>query len=173
MSMKLYEMSAQYREIERLLDGAEGEDAIEALTIALDELEEDIDGKLLSIGKLIESYHAEAAAIKAVADRQAKRAKAATRSAEWLEEYALRTMRATNRPKIVSTELTMRIKRGTGAVEITDESAIEERFVDVVTSRVVRKADLRTALLAMKGDGDESPALPGARLVFNEKLEVK
>lgn len=170
--MKLYEMGAQYAEIEKLLEQAEDESAIEALTIALDDMDEDLDEKLLSIGKLIESHRTEAAAIKEVADRQAKRAKQAIARAEWLEQYAMRTMKATNHTKIVSPELTMRIKRGSGAVDVFDAAAVPSQFIKVVEVREVSKADLRQTLLGMEAQGVD-PVLPGARLVFNEKLEVK
>lgn len=173
--MKLYEMTSEYIEIGRLLEQAEEEgnvNAIEALAIAIDEIDEDMDAKLLSIAKLVESYRAEAAAIKEVAARQAKRAKAAEGRADWLAKYAMAAMKRTGHTKIVSPELTMRVKVGTGAVEITDEAAVPEGFWQTKTVREISKADLRTALMAMKDAGSDG-VLPGARLVFNEKLEIK
>jgi len=175
--MKLYEMGLQYTEISRLLEEAEGADnanATEALTIALDEIDEDMDAKLLSIAKLVESYRAEAAAIKEVAARQAKRAKAAEGHADWLANYALATMKRTGHLKIVSPELTMRLKLGTGSVEVFDEARVPDQFWRTKEIREIDRAGLRDALLAFHKAGTTSDfTVSGARLVFNEKLEIR
>lgn len=173
--MHLYEMTATMAKLADRLEAAneaEDEHAAEAMQNALDELDEDVDAKLLSIGKLIEHFRAQAAAIKEVAARQSKRAKAVEGKADWLERYALNAMKATGHTKIVDPELTLRLKVGTGSVEISDIDKLPEQFVRVKEVREADKAAIRDLLLKKKEVG-EAPEIEGARLVFNEKLEIK
>lgn len=173
--MHLYEMTAAMQKLADKLEAAneaEDENAAEAWQAALEELDEDVDEKLLGIGKLIEHYRAQATAIKEVAARQSKRAKAVEGKAAWLEQYALSAMKSTGHTKIIDPELTLKIKTGNGAVEVTDLEQLPVEFIRVKKIKEADKSSIRDLLLGKKDKGEE-PAIPGARLVFSEKLEIK
>lgn len=175
MSMKLYELTGTMARIIGDIERAEAagdEGLVEALQNALDEWGDDTRDKLVNVAKYRESLLAEAAAIKAVADKQAARAKAITNRAEWLAGYVIRSMRAASLGTVETPELLLRVKSGSGSVEITDETKVPEQFWRIKTVKELNKADLNETLKQMAKNG-KKPELPGARLVFNDKLEVK
>lgn len=167
-------MTATMAKLADKLEAANEDDegAVEAWQNALDELDEDVDTKLLSIAKLIEHNRATAAAIKEVAARQSKRAKAHEAKAAWLERYALNAMKLTGHTKIVDPELTLKLKVGNGAVEVDDIALLPPEFVRTKEVKEADKSAIRDVLLGKKEAGEEA-VMPGAHLVFSEKLEIK
>lgn len=174
--MKLYELAGTMQKIVADLERAEeaGDEAlVEALQNALDEWGDDTKAKLVNVAKYRESLIAEAEAIAAVAKKQAARAKAVTARAEWLEGYLIRSMKAAAIPVVETAELLLRLKSGSGSVEIFDEAKVPSQFWKTIPeTKEISKADLRASLLAMAKAG-QKPELSGARLVFNDKLEVR
>jgi len=176
MSLHLYEITETIRKIEAMLDAAEqNEDssAVEAFGNAMEEWGDIAEDKLVAVAKVIDSLKAEADAIMEVANRQAARAKALQKRAEWLSGYALSAMHQIGKTEIKTPEMLIRIKRGTGAVEVYDESKVPAIFFNVVPeSRVISKTEINKSLKALQSEGRDA-SIPGARLVFNEKLEIK
>lgn len=174
--MKLYELTGTMVKIIHDLEAAESDgnaDLSEALQNALTEWGDDTKDKLLSVAKYREQLLAESAAISAVALKQANRAKALKARADWLEGYIIRSMKAAQIPSIDTPEMRLRIKTGSGSVEIDDADKVPATFWRwIPASKEVSKTDLRTHLIALAQSGNPA-AVPGARLVFNEKLEIK
>lgn len=173
--MKLYEITSTIAHI--LADVEQAEEAgdaerLEALGEALADWSGDLNAKVCAIAGLREELLAEANARKDVIKRQQDLVKALEKRAEWLTSYAIAGMHAAGCIDINTPEMRVRLKVGTGAVEVTSEDDIPAIFWrEVPATKTVDKSDLRAALLLMKKNG-ATPELPGARLVFNESLKV-
>lgn len=173
--MKLYELSSTVMSIMASIEDTQesGEEPSQALAEALADWTDDLQSKVINIAGFRESLLAEAEAIKAVAKRQQARAKALEIRAEWLEQYVVDAMRAAKITEAKSPQMLVRVKAGTGSVEIDDESLIPGEFWKVIPeTKVVSAAEVRKALLA-KAQNGEAPVIAGARLKFNYRLEVK
>ena len=173
--MRLYEITRTIASIMEDIEDAEfdgDESRLSALGEALEDWGADLNSKICAIAGMREELLAEASAIKDVIDRQQARAKALVKRAEWLTTYALAGMHAAGCSDINTPEMRVRLKTGTGSVEVINEDDVPAIFWrEVPATKVVDKSELRAALLNLKKNG-ATPELPGARLVFNESLKV-
>jgi hypothetical protein len=173
--MKLYEITSTIDHIMADVEQAEadGDTArLEALGEALSDWTGDLDAKICAIVGTREELLVEASARKDVSKRQLDRANALEKRAAWLESYAISGMHAAGRNDIDKPEMRVRLKVGTGAVEVTREDDLPAIFWrEIPATKTVDKAELRAALMIMKNKG-ETPVLPGARLVFSESIKV-
>jgi hypothetical protein len=173
--MKLYELTGTIARIMADVEQAEadGDSAkLEALGEALSDWGDDLNAKVCAIAGMREELLAEASAINDVAKRQQDRAKALEKRAAWLETYAIAGMHKAKCNDINTPEMRVRLKTGTGAVEVVEESKIPPAYlIAIPATTAVNKAAIRAELLKMKAAGN-SPELPGCRLVFNESLKV-
>ena len=152
----LYEISHRFLTV---LDMARDED-VEFSVIAdtLDGIEAEFKEKAIAVAGYFQGLDAQIEAMKDAERRIALRRKSAERHSEQLREYLKTKMEETGIQKIECPYFAISLAKCPTSVEITDESAIPERFINV---KVVRAPD-KTAIKAAGG-------CPGAVLVTDKK----
>lgn len=121
--MKLYEIADEYRSLLNAIET--GEIPEEAIADTLEAVGGELDTKLDGVIGYIKELYAEAAAIKAEADKLAARAKAKTRKAEGLALYITRVLEGLGRATFENEHHKISFIPST-AVRITDEAAFIE-----------------------------------------------
>lgn len=106
--MKLYEIAAEYRRIDEMLDESGGELTPE-LEEAMSTLDDALEAKIDAIGGLVREKQAEADALSAEALRFAGRAKTAQGSSYRLKEYVLHCLTAAGREKVKGSRFSARV----------------------------------------------------------------
>lgn len=162
--MKLYEISAQYRDIQAL---AEDPDIpVEAIEYALVEVHHELQVKATNIVAVILGMEAEAGAIKDAETRMTARRKALESRAKWLREYVMTHMDRAGISEIKSPEILLRVRASQPAVVIDDERALPGWAVDTEIIAKIRRADIRKRIEA-------GETVPGAHLQHGQWLEVR
>lgn len=162
--MKLYEISAQYQEIQSLAE--DPEIPPEALEYALVEVRGDLQAKATNIVAVILGMEIDARAIKDAEERMAARRKALESRAKWLREYVLTHLIRAGISEIKSPEILLRVRDSQPSVVIDDESSLPGWAIETVISAKIHKSDIRKRIEA-------GEAVPGARLVHSQWLEVR
>ena len=121
--MKLYEIADEYRSLLNAI--ATGEIPEEAIADTLEAVGGELDTKLDCVISYIKELYAEAAAIKAEADKLAARCKAKTKKAEGLALYITRVLEGLGRASFENERHKISFIPST-AVRITDEAAFIE-----------------------------------------------
>ena len=154
----LYELDEAIRNFELEIDEETGE-VLNAED--LDNLEMERETKIESVGLWVKNLEAEKEAVKAEKDRFAQREKVLGNKIErlkgWLS-YALQGEKFTTPRLVVS-------YRKSESVNITNESAIDDKYCDI---SVVRKPN-KTALKKALKDGEE---IVGAELVEKQNIQI-
>lgn len=165
--MKLYEIADQ---VERLLaecvDPETGEITDEAAA-ELDQLEMARDEKALAVAAYLKGEECEAAAVKAEADRLAKRVRTHQNRARWLHDYLATYFPQDHKASNANTRLTW---AGSPAAVVLDpdveahpEAKLCERFLRRTV--VPNKIEIGNALKA-------GETVPGAKLVKRTSLRI-
>lgn len=169
--MKLYEITQTLLDIEARIAASEG--GSEALDEALKDWDVEFQEKIVNLAGLMDTLKAEQEAVATVIKRRQEYAKSLGARIASLEAYTMKCMEAVQRTEVKTPDILVRIKTGTGAVEVTDPSKLPSDYrLFVPSSWDVDKAGIRAALLAKK-KVNEPTEMPGAHLVFSKKLEIK
>ncbi len=122
MSLKLFELSAQYKSLEAL---AETDDlAPEFIADTLDALTGQFEDKAVAVAKFILSLEAAAEDIEAAAEAMHQRAARIEKRAESIRQYLLLNLQVVDAKRIETSELVIRRQLNPVAVRITDEHAV-------------------------------------------------
>jgi hypothetical protein len=160
--MKLYELTNQFKEIERMED-------LDDQTM-LDTLE-GIEGDFLDKGQNVAAYFqnldAEASALKEAENRITARRKSIENKSNSLKEYLLRNMQALNITKIECPEFSITLRKPSRIVEVYDESKLGDEFTVTKTITTPDKNLIKKFI----NDGFE---INGARLIDGKQtLTIK
>lgn len=167
--MKLYELSGQYQDLERL---AESEDIPEeVLRDTLEGLLGDFEVKATNIAKLVLSLDATAEAIEAAAEAMKLRAKRIEQRAEQLRAYVLFHMQAMKVAGVDNEEIVIKRKNNQPAVVVTDEAIVPDEYwrQPPPPAKVIDKKALKEAIQAL----EPGKFIPGAYVAAGERLEIK
>lgn len=126
MSLKLFEITAQLREFEKI---SESEDIpAEVIRDTLEALSGDFETKAVNVAKFILELESRAYAIANAAKRQAERAKRIEKRADAIRAYLLWSLQCVDRKKIETEDLVIRRQENPVAVHITDEKLLPVNF---------------------------------------------
>ena len=150
--MRLYELTQQFKEIERMED-------LDDQTM-LDTLES-IEGDFLAKGQNVAAYFqnldADANALKEAESRISARRKAIENKSNSLKEYLLRNMQALGITKIECPEFSITLRKPSEIIEVYDESAVPDVYkvseITTTTSKTLIKRQLKNGV-----------EVPGARI---------
>jgi hypothetical protein len=160
MTEKLYELTEQYRWLEKVLDEAEEEfprDALDAIKARIDDKAEDI-------AKLIRSYEADVVAIKSEVERLTKRSATIQNKIAWLKGYLQQEMQAADIPSIKKGLFTISIQSCPASVDILNLEEIPTEFRRVVPESW--QPDKKMILDYFKECGEK---VPGVEIITNKK----
>ena len=159
--MKLYELSGRYAALYDAAVDVNG-DVPDELFEALEGAEEALEEKVAACVRVVRNLEADREALKAEADRFAKRAKVAANAADRLKDYVLRCLQAAGVAKVDGL-IPVAVRQSNPAVAIADESAIPAQF-----ARLERVIDRAAVLAALK----RGEAVPGASLTRGTHLRI-
>ena len=164
--MKLFEISAQFHELEKLADS--DEIPAEVIRDTLESVEASFEDKAVAVAKMVLSLEAEAAAINDAAKKMEARSRSAQRRADSLRAYLLFQFQSIDKKRIETDELVLNRRANPVAVQITNEHAIPPEFwvqPEPPPKRIDKKA-VKDALQA-------GAMIDGAFLESGERLEIK
>lgn len=165
--MKLYEISEQYNEIQKLLESDESESMAEAVAETMQLVEADFQEKAVAVVQFTTNLDADVIALDAEIKRLQDRKKAIVNKQESLRDYLRHNMAATGISNIKCQLFSITLSKPAKQVEITDESALPDEFVRVKTTIAPDKAAIAKALK----DGID---VPGAILIDGaQRLTIK
>ena len=167
MSIKLYELTKAYQEVERLME--EGGDWEEALNTIAEQFDEKVD----SVAKAIRSYEAEAKAYKEEAEILISKARTAANKMDRLEDYLLRQMIAVGKDKVDGL-FKVSVRLNPPSVVVVDEGAIPADFLRHIPESW--EPDKKAIMDKWREGGKDFNAPPCAGVIIQEgqkRLEIK
>ena len=165
-SLTLFELAAQFHELENLADSDDLPAAVIANT--LEGIEGEFDDKAIAVAKFVLSLEANAAAVAEAAKAQAQRAARIQKRADALAAYVCFHMQALQRRKIESPEVRLSVRKNPPAVVITDEHAIPPQFW-VQPEPPPKRLDKK----AIKAAIDAGERVDGAFVDASERLDIR
>lgn len=165
-ALTLYQLSEQYRALERLADS--DEIPPEVIRDTLDALSGELDDKAVSVAHFIRNLESAAESIAAAAGNMMIRADRLRDRAHSVREYLLFHMQATNKQRIDSVYFTLSVRNNPPAVVVDDETAVPVEF-KVQPPAPAPRLD-RTMIAAHLKAGE---TVPGCHIVTRQRLEIK
>lgn len=153
--MHLYELTAEYREFQQLVESEE----FDKKTIAdtLESIQGEIKDKGRNVAAFLQNLEADVEALKAAESRIAARRRTIENRAEWLKEYLRSNMERCGISKIECPEFVVTLGKPRDVCEIVNEDELPELYVK---TKVTKSPDKTLILKAMKDGYD----VPGARI---------
>jgi len=163
----LYELTAEFLEVEALLETAEDGEDYRALSERLDELHGTIKQKSDNIVGLARTYEALAEARRNEAKRMADGARAYETRAEWLRKYLLDAMRALEVDRIETSRFTISIRLNPPRVEILEAMMVPSEYQ---RTKVTIDVDKGEVLRHFKDTGE---VVPGVEITRGQRLDIR
>jgi hypothetical protein len=167
--MKLYELSAQYRALEKL----ESSDDLPADVIrdTLEGLEGQLQEKATNVALFCRNLESTADAIDEAAERMRMRGTRLRKRAQSLQQYLLFHMQAAGISKVESPFFTLQVKLNPPAVVIDSENLIPAKFMRTPEPLPPPKPTPDKAAIAKAIKAGEE--VPGAHTEQYQRLEIK
>jgi seryl-tRNA synthetase len=156
--MKLYELTGAYQSLLEAIE--EGQD----FSLALEQLEGEINEKVENIAKVIKSIDAQVKVIKDEEKRLADRRKAMEAEAERLKDYTFTTLQNAGLSKIKGSLLTVSLQNNKPSV-VVDETELADEWL-IPQPPKPDKARLYEAL-------KEGKVIPGATLQNSQSIRIR
>lgn len=165
--MKLYEISQQYDELQKLIESDDSESLAEAVAETMQLVEADFQEKAVAVVQFTANLDANVIALDAEIKRLQDRKKAVVNKQEHLRDYLKHNMAATGISNIKCPLFSITLSKPSQQVEITDESLLPDDFVRVKTTVAPDKVAIAKALK----NGTE---VPGAILMTGaQRLTIR
>ena len=162
---KLYELTGQYLELQKLADS--DEIPMEALDDTFEALEGEYQDKAIAVMQVAQNYGSVADAIDSEIRRLQALKNAAKAKNDRLREYLRENMEATGIKKIEHPLFKITLAAGRDVVEITDTESIPDEYIKV---EVKESPDKRKILNALK----DGASIPGVALAKSKSsLRIK
>ena len=161
--MKLYELTAEYKNI---LDLIEVDDS-EGLKLALEQLDGEIESKVENSVKVIKSIEGDILALKEEEKRLAGRRKALENKVSSMKEYIEHNLNFIDDKKVKTTLFTVAMQNNKKSVNILNEEVIPKEYVKTVTTTSIDKAALYEAM------EKQGLKIDGVELVQTQSLRIR
>jgi hypothetical protein len=165
-SLTLYEISTEYRQALEVLTDPENDLPAEVIADTLEGLQGTLQDKAVNVAKFFKNLEATAQAIKDAEQRMAARRKAIESRVTWMKTYLKDNMESCGITKIESPWFVLALQKNPAAVDIIDEAAIPDEFVEIVTTRKLDKTGIKRAI-------EFGVAVPGAILTRGTRLAMR
>ena len=162
MAVKLYELSERYRVIGNMLETEY--ETKESIKASLDNIQEDFEDKVESIGKFVLELKGTAEAIKDEEERLSKRRQTIVNNSEWLKNYLLTEMLAIRILKVKRDVITVSVVDNPPSVEVSDASLIPENFQRIIPE--TREADKKLIIKRFLETGE---IIEGTQIITGKK----
>jgi septal ring factor EnvC (AmiA/AmiB activator) len=162
--MRLYEIAAQYAELERLI--TDDETLAESLSDTLQALEDAFEAKAENVVKLIRNTEADIEALKTEEKRLSDRRKRLEAKRDRLKDYLTEQLNASGIEKVKTPLFTASLQRNSQpSLKIVNEQEIPQVFWIPQPPVLDRKGIIEYAKTA--------DAVPGVELVYGKHLRIR
>ena len=165
-NLSLYEISQNYRDALDVLTDPDNDLPAEVIADALEGLQGSLEDKAVNVAKFFKNLEAMAQAIKDAEQRMAARRKAIEDRVASLKTYLKGNMESCGITKIESPWFVLAIQKNPAAVDVSDEAAIPDQFVEIVTTRKINKAAIKQTI-------ESGADVPGAVLTRGTRLAIR
>lgn len=141
---KLYELTEMYQNIWGLIDDEEVD--LDALEIALGQVEDTLETKAESMAILVKSIDGDVSALKEEESRLAKRRKALENKQINIKNYLENQLNIMGIDKVKTKLFTVALQNNPPSVNIIDENLIPEQYKKSITTISIVKKDILDAL---------------------------
>lgn len=160
--MKLYEITEQFKQLEKMEDLDE-----ETMLDTLESIEGEFLTKCRNVAAYFQNLDADVRELKEAESRIAARRKSIENKSNSLKEYLLRNMIATGTTKIECPEFSITLRKPSQALEVVDLDLIPEHYKKETVTISADKNAIKAAIKA----GDD---IPGARIIDGKQsLSIK
>lgn len=176
-ALKLYEITAQFKALERLEDS--DEIAQEVILDTLEGLSGDFKQKAIAVAKFIKNLEATADAVAGAVQMMNMREARLRKRAESIRQYLLLHMQITGISRIECAQFQLLIRTNPPAVNIDPLAKLPEQFMVQPPAPPPHpdKRKIKEALLAYEAFGttqaEVQNPVPGAWLTRGERVEIK
>ena len=157
--MKLSEISNELIHLDDALEANDDPEILEAAAIAYFEQEGALEKKLENCGHYLMN-------MKAACERLKRKREVMENKQKRFREYIKFYMQKHNIKKIPCDEFNISLSDGRGSVEILNEEKIPAKFIEIVTTNKIKKAEINKALKS-------GETVDGAVLVKNQTLTIR
>ena len=169
--MKLYEITADYRQALNVLNDADLTDLTideqqQLIHDTLGQFTDRFQSKALAIGAFIANLELEAEALKTMEQRIQQRRKANERKAEWLRDYLQINMQAMDLLDIQDNQIRLSIRKNPPKVIVENDALVPEDFKETEVNILIRKTLIADALKS-------GQSVPGAHLQYGTRLQIR
>ena len=162
--MKLYELSAAYKQVEEMLgDGTDNE----AILDTLESIKDEITVKAQGICSVISQSDAYVVAIDNEIERLQSLKSMHKKKADWLKDYIKTNMENAGQVKIQTPTHVLSIKKNPHKLIIDDESLIPASYQEIIPQTY------KVNSAAVKDDLKNGVDVPGAKLEQGTRLDIK
>lgn len=145
MKQSLYALSTNYVQALDFLTDPDNDIDQQTAVDTMESLDGELDDKLLNVARMIVTLEHQAEGVKAVAKRQAERAKALESKTAWLKDYLKQSMQATGHDKASANDIAIKLAKTPEAVKVIDEALIPSEFWKEKIERSVDKTSIKNA----------------------------
>lgn len=169
--MKLYEITAQYRQALAFLEQVDltdlaPEEQQQLISDTLDEFEDKFQHKALAIGAFVANLELEADSLKIMETRIQQRRKANERKADWLRDYVHVNMQAMELLDIRDNQIRLAIRKNPPKVIVENDALLPDDYKESQVNILIRKSLIADAL-------KNGQSVPGAYLQYGTCLQIK
>jgi hypothetical protein len=164
--MKLHELTAEYRELERLAENPEADQ--NQLIVWMDERKDALQEKAINIGMFVQNLDATVKAIAEAEKHMDERKRVIENRIKWIKGYLLNGMKAAEIQKIECPYFKITRKKNPPSVVIDNPDEIPVAYLR--QPEPPPPAPDKKAILA---DMKEGVYIDGCHLVQNERIEIK
>ena len=161
---KLYELTEMYQNIWELIDDEEID--LEALEMALTQIEDTIETKAESMAILVKSIEGDVVALKKEESRLAKRRKALENKQINIKNYLENQLNIMGIDKVKTKLFTVSLQNNPPSANILDENLIPEQYKKTVTTTSIVKKDILEDL-------KNGVAIEGAEIKQGKSLRIR
>lgn len=129
MSASLYELSSTYLEALDMFTDPDQDIDQQTIIDTLESLDDELDSKLINVGKFILSLENQADGIAQAEKRMGDRRKALANKADWLRDYMKSQMERTGKTKLSSPDISLSLAKLPPSVIIDNEDIIPFEFL--------------------------------------------
>ena len=165
-SPTLYEISQTYREALDVLTDPENDLPAEVIADTLEGLQGTLEVKAIAVAQFFKNLESTAVAIKEAEQHMSQRRKAIENRVTSMKDYLKQNMESCGIQKIESPWFALSIAKNPVAVDVLDETAIPDQFVEIVTTRKIDKTAIKKAI-------ESGAEVPGAVLTRGTRLAIR
>lgn len=164
MSMTLYEIANEYKELLYNLYNEESGEIDEKILSQLNALDKPIQEKCINTVRYLKAINAEYQAVEQERKAMQVRERALKSKIDWINEYLLENMLKAEITEILCPQFVIRVKKNPCSVHLYDQNELPETYMKLTVDYDVAK---------IRDDLKAGIDVPGAQLIHSHRISIK